>query len=184
MEHSDYFYWLCEMVCIDGRYNDQSFYKLAEILFEEEYYWSLDYDDDRAGDGLELRSRYRYEGGEEQPGGMCSVFEMLIALADRMEQLMDELDGECKTPMFFWEMIENLHLDRYSDELFEHRGEKGYNNLRKQICSKLYRWMDRHFRSDGDGGLFPLKNPRKDQREVDYWYQANAYLTEHYQENY
>lgn len=183
MERSDYYYWLCEMVCIDGRYNDQSFYRLADILFEEEYYWSLDYDDDRAGDGLELRSRYRYEGGEEDPTGMCSVFEMLIALADRMEQLLDELDGECKTPMFFWEMIENLHLDGYSDELFEKRGERGYPSLRKQVCSRLYRWMDRHFTAAGEGGLFPLEYPRKDQRLVDYWYQANAYIAENYRED-
>lgn len=183
MEYSDYFYWLCEMVCIDGRYNDQSFYKLADILFQEEYYWSLDYDEDRAGDGLELRSRYRYEGGQEYPEGPCSVFEMLVALADRMEQIMDELDGECKTPMFFWKMIENLRLDGYSDELFESRSPKSHPNLRKQICSKLYRWMDRHFAPNGGGGLFPLEHPRKDQREVDYWYQANAYIMEQYWED-
>lgn len=179
MDRSDYFYWLCEMVCIDGRYNDQSFYELAEILFEEEYYWSLDYDDDRAGDGLELRRRYKYEGGEENPEGTCSVLEMIIALADRMEQIMDELDGECKTPMFFWEMIENLHLDGYTDELFEER-PNAHDNFKKQIRSKIYRWMDRSFKANGDGGLFPLENPQRDQREVDYWYQANSYIMEHY----
>lgn len=182
MDRSDYFYWLCEMVCIDGRYNDQSFYELAKILFEEEYYWSLDYDDDRAGDGLELRRRYKYEGGEENPDGTCSVLEMIIALADRMEQIMDELDGECKTPMFFWEMIENLHLDGYTDELFEER-PKAYDNFKKQIRSKIYRWMDRSFKANGDGGLFPLENPQRDQRKVDYWYQANAYIMEQYRED-
>lgn len=183
MEYSDYFYWLCEMVYIDGRYNDQSFYKLAEILFEEDYYWRISYDDDRAGDGLDLRHRYKYEGGEEDPDGSCSVLEMLIALADRMEQIMDELDGECKTPMFFWQMIENLRLDGYSDDAFQNRTGAAYNRFKQQILKKLYFWMDRKFSYNGKGGLFPLKHPRKDQREVDYWYQANAYIMEQYWED-
>lgn len=180
MEYTDYFYWLCEMVCVDGRYNDQSFYHLAEILHRTEFFWSVDYDDDRADDGIALRSRYRYEGGEEQPDGTCSVFEMLVALADRMEQSLDELDGECKTPIFFWEMIENLHLEGYSDSVFNSRPEETWAHLERRIQKKLDRWMDRQIGYDGKGGIFPLKEPSRDQRFVDYWYQANAYMMENY----
>lgn len=180
MEQSDYFDWLCEMVCVDGRYNDESYYHLAKILFDEEFYWSLDYDDDRAADGLALRSRYRYEGGTEYPEGTCSVLEMLIALADRMEQHLDELDGECKTPIYFWAMLENLHLEGYSDAMFESRHPDSWPSLKRSIVSKLHHWMDRDIGYDGVGGIFPLSDPKRDQRNVDFWYQANAYILEHY----
>lgn len=183
MERTDYFYWLCEMVCIDGRYSDQQYYHLAEILWNEEFYWSNPYDSDRAGDGLSLRDCYIYEGGHNEelpPSIICSVFEMLVALADRMEQSLDELDGECKTPIFFWQMIENLSLENFTDSVFE--GSKNPDNLTRRVKKKLELWMDRRFDDDGEGGLFPLRSPRYDQRTVDFWYQANAYILENYME--
>lgn len=181
MDRSDYFYWLCEMVCVDGRYNDTSYYRLAELLFQEEFYWVVDYDEDRADDGLEMRNRYRYEGGQEDPGsGTCSVFEMLVALADRMEQILDELDGECKTPIFFWQMIENLTLDRFSDEYFERLSESAQRSAEQRILKKLHKWMDRDIDYNGKGGIFPLRQPKRDQRDLDFWYQANAYILEEY----
>ena len=38
----------------------------------------------------------------------------------------------------------------------------------------------RTYDSNGYGGLFPLRNPREDQRKVELWYQLNAYLLEQF----
>ena len=180
-EYPDYFAWLCEMVCVDGRYTDISYWVLAKHLWNTDYYWLLDMDANRAFDGIDLRHRYELHGGTYNYDGPCTVLEMLVGLADRMDQVMDELDGECKTPMFFWEMIDNLNLANYSDFMFEEHPKrvKAYG---RRIDQKLEDWMDRKFDYNGNGGLFPLRNPPEDQRDVEYWYQANAYILENYWE--
>ena len=173
--YPDYFCWLCEMVCVDGRYTDSSYWILAKILWNTDFYWMIDMDENRAADGEGLRYRYECIGGTDSYDGPCTVLEMMIALADRMDTVMDELDGECRVPMFFWEMIDNLGLSEYTDEWFNEG-----NDDRGEIDHILEEFLERGYDYYGHGGLFPLKNPREDQREVELWYQANAYLLENY----
>jgi hypothetical protein len=40
----------------------------------------------------------------------------------------------------------------------------------------LERVIGRTYRPDGRGGFFPLRYAEKDQREVELWYQLNAYV--------
>lgn len=178
-EYPDYFCYLCEMVCIDGRYTDQAYWVLAKTLWDTDFTWSLDMDADRAANGMALRKRYYEEGGTDGYDGPCTVLEVLVALADRMAAIFDELDGECKTPMFFWEMIENLELENYSDMAFEDYPARVHGFFNR-MDRRIERWLDRRFEPDGRGSPFPLRRPRQDQREVDLWYQANAYMTENY----
>lgn len=172
--YPDYFEWLCEMVCVDGRYNDSAYWVLAKILWNTDYTWSMEMDENRAGDGEALRYRYECDGGTDGYDGPCTVLEMLVALADRMDTMLDELDGECKLPCYFWEMIENLGLDEYTDEYYTEHYDNG------EVDIILENWLDRVYNYDGSGGLFPLKHPREDQRHVDTWYQMNAYIMENY----
>lgn len=178
-DYPDYFSYLSEMVYIDGRYNDQTYWVLAKTLWDTDYIWSIGLDEDRAIDGMALRKRYQADGGTDGYDGPCTVMEMLVALAERMNDIFDELDGENKTPIFFWEMVENLDLGSYSDEIFELYPARTHGYLNR-MDRKLERWMDRRFDYDGSGSPFPLQNPRCDQREVDLYYQANLYLTENY----
>lgn len=181
MTYPDYFCWLCELVCVDGRYTDEAYWVLAKHLWNTDYYWLLDMDGNRAFDGIDLRHRYELHGGTEGYDGPCTVLEMLVALADRLDQTMDELDGECRITMFFWEMIGNLGLSNYSDHIFEENPKRA-KVYGRRIDQKLEAWMDRRFDYNGAGGLFPLRNPQEDQRDVEYWYQANAYILENYWE--
>ena len=41
-------------------------------------------------------------------------------------------------------------------------------------------FINRQYEANGEGGLFPLKGVCEDQREVEIWYQMNAYLYEHH----
>ena len=40
--------------------------------------------------------------------------------------------------------------------------------------------LAREYSDNGHGGLFPLKNPKKDQRKVEIWYQMTEYINENY----
>lgn len=175
----DYFEWLCELVCVDGRYTDESYWTLAKELYDTEFYWSLDMDADRAADGVALRYRYLNDGGNDRYEGECNVLEMLVALADRLDTIIDELDGEDRTPILFWNMIDNLGLSNFSDHMFDDYPER-VHTFHRRIIRKLEKWLDRDITYNGEGGLFPLQRPRSDQRNVDIWYQANAYLLEEY----
>lgn len=177
--YPDYFVWLCEMVCVDGRYADESYWVLAKALWNTDYYYTIDMDADREADGMALRDRYAREGGLDGYDGPCTVLEVLIALADRMDCMLDELDGECKTPIFFWEMIENLGLENYSDTCFEDYPRR-VHSFRNRIDETLETWLGRLFEHNGRGSPFPLHHSRMDQRETDLWYQANAYMIEKY----
>lgn len=175
--YSDYFIWLCETVCVDGRYSDETYWTLAEILWGTEFTYILDMDADREADGVALRRRYRSCGGSDIYTGPCTVLEVLVALAGRMYDILDELDGEDKTPMLFWLMIDNLGLSNYSDTAFSDYPDRA-GLFERRIRKRLHAWLYRHINYNGEGGLFPLRNPRYDQRDIDIWYQANAYMIE------
>lgn len=182
--YPDYFCWLCEMVCVDGRYTDEAYWILAKTLWDTEYIWILDYDDDREKKGLYLRYLYECNGGTDGYDGPCTVLEVLIALAQDMNSALDELDGEDRVSMYFWEMIENLGLGKYSDSALVSKGngfDVELNKIeRSNIDQILDDWLYRRFDYDGTGSPFPLRHPKRDQRGVDLWYQCNAYMIENY----
>lgn len=175
----DYFTYLCEIVCVDGRYTDESYWVLAEELWNTEYTWILGQDENRVKSVSVLRHRYLADGGKELYCGNPSVFEVLVMLSDAMFDLLDELDDEDRRPMYFWEMIDNLGLGGYNDNLFrEYPGRNGqyYRNINRKIGI----WLDRKFNFDGSGSPFPLKNHPQNQRNVELWYQMQSYIVENY----
>jgi hypothetical protein len=50
----------------------------------------------------------------------------------------------------------------------------------KNVNQILTNLVERTYQKNGKGGLFPLKQPAKDQRRVEIWYQMAAYLNENY----
>jgi hypothetical protein len=46
------------------------------------------------------------------------------------------------------------------------------------IRERAERMVARGYDENGNGGLFPLKNPKEDQRKVEVWMQLNAYIIE------
>lgn len=150
----------------------RTYYKILKQLHEKEFFWLVANDDNRVLDGLELRNefladiRYRIgEDDEEWASAGCSVLELLIGLSRRLADLDD---GEPR--IWFWHMMKNLGLDQHDDQIpYDHE------EVDEILSALIYRTYDR----DGNGGLFPLDDPREDQRKVEIWYQLNAYLLEH-----
>ncbi|WP_458459263.1 hypothetical protein [Pseudobutyrivibrio sp.] len=173
---SDYFQWLCDMVHIDQI--DKSYWILAKDLFGIEFYSLVEHDENRGYDGLELRDEYMSELGFPNYitiGGGCTVLEMLVALARRIDfETSNPYDENAtdQTAFWFWEMIDNLGLLIFDDDDYAENG--GYYHV-ENIVSK---WLNRDYSESGYGGIFPLNVYFNDQREVEIWYQMSAYLAE------
>lgn len=168
-----YFQWLIFMVCDD--YQRRFYNKLFQLLHSMEFTWTIDYDANRAADGIDLRSEFAdFEGINyleirDILCGPCTVLEMLVALSKRCEDsIMGDSRYGDRTGKWFWEMIGNLGIDAYDDGRFE-RGE----------CRKIVQnWLNRQYSETGKGGIFIVENPRENLQKVEIWYQLLWYLDE------
>lgn len=144
--------------------NNQEWYDVMMDLNEIDFRWdpSIKYDENRAEDGLQLRRDFLFTAGhagdfqgiDEVP---ASFFEVYVGLGKKMAHL---LDRDLPTTMVYLLAIGpfETYLDR--DEVFA-------------IAERV---MDRDYEYDGHGGLFPLRNPPRDQRLVELLYQLNLHV--------
>lgn len=167
--------WLLERIHgYDPKYSSYS--KLLEFLYSTNYrYYSYEYgtDRDRYRDGLALRDSYANETGDFyilQYKDDCSVLEMLIALAIRIDRGLLGIPNEDRSYWWFWQFIDNLDLLRMTDD----RYDEFY------ISEIVNDWLDRTIDYNGNGGIFPLLNARVDQRSETTWRQLNDYINENY----
>lgn len=178
-----YFEWLCNIV--DANRENNSYYILLKTLHKREFYGFIPNDSNRINDGKKLRELFIDELGIENDleydiyldalSGPCSCLEMMVALAKRVEDdiLFDPVDVD-HSKEIFWKMVENLGLIDLDDEHY-------YDKNGTYICTEaLTKMLSRGYCRDGNGGLFPLKWPKEDQRTVEIWYQMSAYLDENY----
>lgn len=166
---SEYYDWLLEQIDYFPGEND-TYDDILMLLFNTIFTWTIANDDNRAEDGLQLRSIFMEDEGwntnpffEED----CSVLEMMIALSMRIDSDI-MWDGENnRTSKWFWEMFENLGLHYLEPS---------------DYFAALDIFLGRKYDKNGVGGLFPLrKNNTKNQKKVEIWYQAQAYLMENYE---
>lgn len=151
----------------DNRFG-KSYNELMFYLYSREFVWSIPMDENRAKDGIALRDKYGYP--DDPNSAPCSVLEMLIALARRIEiQLKTNYEEGDRTGQWFWIMITNLGLNEMDDEHF---------NL-EVADFMINRFLNRDYKYNGEGGaLFVVDNPVTDMREVEIWFQMNWYLSE------
>jgi hypothetical protein len=162
-----YFNWLCAKV-LD--FNVRIYFDLMHILHTTEFVWLVPEDQNRAEDGLELRTYFLREHGidsvdasiHEWFSSPCSFLEMLIAFSNRASFQTDE-----PTSDWFWRFLNTIRLDEYrqvsiDDEIL--------------IRDILHTVIWRTYREDGHGGMFPMNRTLYNQREVEIWYQFCEYL--------
>lgn len=154
------------------------YYSLLNQLADTRYYNILWNDENRAEDGLLLRgmwneSRQAYKNDDDAIlAGECTMLEMMIALADRMDYSANGFVKDSSIEYWFWQMLDNLGLLIFTDEIYEDI------NGHAKVEDTLQEVLEREYDENGIGGLFPLKHPKKDQRGVEIWYQMNAWLLE------
>jgi len=168
-----YFEWLYSQSCSVRLKNPvRTYWNLFRILFKHEFLWIIPNDDNRCQDGKDLRIEFLRSRGidpeDVDPHWLdegCSMLELFLGLARRLAFITNAEPDE-----WFWELLENLDLRKYNDSV--HIPER---HVRKNILDRV---IFRTYRRNGHGGLFPLEHPQEDQREVELWYQLNAYLRE------
>lgn len=174
-----YFEWLCDTVAINEP--DNSYFLLAKKLDFMPFLYTIPMDANRAKDGTDLRGQFESKTNykamycDDTP---CTMLEMLVALAVRINDIMYEDDNHDKTAVWFWEMMTNVGLDIFTDaDYFKAGGDSAVEKIVDRI-------IERKYKKNGKGGLFPLsgcyKNEMSDQRKVQIWYQMQTYLIEKY----
>ena len=173
---SDYFDWLCYIARINQE--KKSYFLLANELHRIEYYSIFDNDENRGKDGQHLREEYASQTHEARHyyclDGPCTMLEMLVALATRMDSILWDPKKGDQTYIYFWELLKNIKLDDLDDDYFYEK------NGSEKIRSAVRKILERRYRANGSGGLFPLENAKRDMRNVEIWYQMQFYLEEKY----
>jgi hypothetical protein len=161
-----YFDWLCAKVRLD---DTVTYLELLRILHSYEFIPIHKGDENRCADALELRDLFIDETGVEvdfewlESG--CSVLEILVKFSELAAFQIDMTPRE-----WFWQFITNLKLDGY---------RRATRQDHDEINEILDRFVMRTYDDSGDGGLFPLRRPKNDQRGVELWYQFCEYVDDH-----
>ena len=163
-----YFQWLLKEIDYENvKKQSGDYLYLLQSLFEREFYWDVPHDDNRAADGVKLR----LEAGFVCDFGKCNMLEMMVAFARRIDkEILPDFDHGDNPARWFWMMIDNCGACKYDNRHWDAEAVKYILSL------VLYRGYGR----DGNGGFFPLKNAKKDQRKVELWYQMQAYIIENF----
>lgn len=170
-----YFNWLRNLAG-STQYRDRG-RKLLDFLFSVDFTYTIPMDGNRYEDGIDLRYRFGKEHGindqviasllDDRP---CSVLEMMIALAIRIEEhIMGDPEIGDRTGEWFKIMLDNLRIGYMMN---------GYSFNKRQANVIIKRFLNRKYDADGWGGLFVLQHCERDVRDIEIWYQAMWYLDE------
>jgi hypothetical protein len=180
----DYFNWLCSYIDPDQCNNIPNtdidfsvweFRKLLRKLHSTRFYSLVDNDENRAIDGVALRTTFFEETGMRVGDlGDCTVFEMMVGLTRRY--IEDFVGTNYNTRVrfeaseWFYMMLQSLGLDGQDNSAFH----KGY------VDDILKRFLNREYEPEGRGGLFTLNCDDRDLRNIEIWYQMQLFLDEWY----
>lgn len=171
--YQPYLTWLEERV---GYFNqDKEYDLLMSFLIQHRFYWKIAMDENRAADGVRLRTIFAEEkmrpdivsrlGGTSRES--CSILEMMVALAMRCESdIMTNPDFGDRTGVWFWEMVSSLGLGGMNDAHFD----------KEYVEDVIFHFLERDYAPDGRGGLFTVVGSKSDMATTEIWYQMQAYL--------
>lgn len=167
-----YFEWLYSRIgSVRNRNPMRSYWELARQFYTTEFVWFVPNDDNRAQDGIDLRYEFIEEWGRDDVDQLwldleCSFLEMFIALSRRLS-----FESSGTAYEWFWKLMQNLEISTYTDDIYE-------ISIAEEVDEVLQRINYRTYDPSGRGGLFPIRNPSEDQRQVEIWYQMSTYLIE------
>ena len=179
--YNDYYEWLIDLIRPPkGIYTpiNQHGMLLFE-LWKREFVWFDAYEGEeaRAMDGKTLRDQFLMacdKTPDAVPQGPCTVLEMLIAFALRIDtQVHDWRIGN--RPWEWVEMfIENLGFNDLIDSDINPIRDAGYINAR------LETWMSHQLGHNGEGGLFRFTQRILTINDMDNWAQMNRWIIENF----
>lgn len=163
---------------LHSRYGKR-YYMLSAVLAKVPFVSVFANDENRAEDGKRLRLFFAKQYKAEEEGrvldilsGTCSLLEMMIGLAQRLDGMAYGVGDRVETTHWFFVLLENLGWTAFDDDAMIEE------DAREELKIRIDILLERLYHPDGSGGFFPLKSPKKDQRKVEIWYQANAWMIE------
>lgn len=171
-----YLEWLYSQVArVEVRNLARSYWRLLNILYKTEFVWLIANDDNRMEDGRDLRLEFVKECEIDTPDDDwmhigCSMLEMCISLSRRLS--FEDEEEHDTTVDWFWHLMANIGVRVFTDQELQSDQDEAY------VVHILEEVIWRTYQSNGRGGLFPLRNPHEDQRNVELWYQLSSYLME------
>jgi hypothetical protein len=179
MIQTDYFNWLYDQT--KDRNHRRGYDKLLKQLHSKPFKWYVPNDHNRAFEGRQLRDVFCREYDiylrAELDSAEVSMLELTVSLAMRCESMMTDIDNNLTLSEWFWMLLNNVELDKFiNTSYYNYGGEEKVDQILNII-------IDRKYTRLGKGGLFPLKNAKKDQRKVELWYQMCYFLVEKFNIN-
>lgn len=170
-----YFEWMCQLVCDEKHSDCSSYLRVLSYLHNRDFTYMFEFDGNRAEDGIDLRYRFAYENNYDNAlvlncldRGECSVLEMMVALALKCEEYMDDPEVGDQTGRWFWDMMHSLGLDRMTNLYFDESQAEEIIDI----------FLNRDYAPNGKGGLFTIRHYEHDLREVEIWHQMCWYLND------
>lgn len=149
------------------------------------FYWNVPNDDNREGDAIRERQIFRDEvmpnawsvkEMDEFMESPVSVFEVLVAIALRMDFQIDDPESLPQVGRWFEELLFNLGIRWAVDEEFEYR-----LGSESEVDDAVRTMLDRSYDYNGNGSLFPMiERPHVHMAAVEIWYQMMWYIMERY----
>lgn len=186
----DYIYELSGMGVNDKK-EDLSKREFGRYLYELPFTFVNAKDDSRAADGTALRYSFAMTFRDayfseidfdefkatvkEALGGPCSILEMMVALACKLEGITADPDYPDRTCMWFNKMICSLGLTGYQHKYIVEHPE--WKETVKNIIEKANK---NEYEPSGKGGYFHIVSDGtfevEDMRTISIWDQAMKYL--------
>lgn len=162
---------MISLICYDEQFWEYA--SLLRLLYTIPFRWTIPNDENRAVDGLDLREKYFKEHHKKPTNIMvndsdkCTVLEMLIGLACRVEYLLGDSQYGDNPHDWFWNIIFMMGLgDATEDDWDEDVAIKIIDNM-----------MDRGYNPDGSGGgLFVVDNASIDFTKIEIWQQLSYFI--------
>lgn len=175
-----YLDWLTRIVWLPNVFRGVSYHRFFNFLFNAPFVPSNEMDQARMNDAIDLRYSFADEIGLpyqvlehdiSTQTTQCSMLEMMIALAKRIEDhIMADNEFGDRTGQWFWEMVMSLGFNNMDDKNFEEG--RGW--------VIIDRFNSRDYLPNGQGSLFTITNPAVDMRQYDIWYQMQIWISENY----
>lgn len=165
MNGGAYFASLVEMI------NGEGYGMLLKALHREHFYPTHRMDENRV---QEVKETLREFIPSSPKTNYVTIFEILVLLAWKYEQIDKRFGEPDRTATWFWCFMVNCNLNIYDDLYFKIHKEESINKI-KAWCSMF---NNRTYGRDGTGSPFPLVNPPCDMRKTELFYQLCYYYNE------
>ena len=154
---------------------------MVKALYSIEFMYTEELDRNRIDAVVSSQMDWAEDVGYWSPEDthFISVFEVLAVMAiDAEEEIMTNEEYGDRTWMWFWDMVKNLGLNRYTNVLCHRLGQRIFE---RDIDNIISVFLNRDYDPDGsNGGAFIIKHPREDLRDVQLWQQMMWWLSERY----